>query len=490
MKVLSIASEIYPLVKTGGLADVAGALPHALAEHGIGMRTLIPGYPGVMERLSRDARTARNYPRLMGGRASVLAADIDGLALYVLHAPHLFDRPGGPYGDPSGQAWEDNWQRFAALSRAGADIAEGALADFVPDLVHAHDWQAALAVAYMRYGEAARTPSVVSIHNLAFQGHFPAAIFPQLGLPRKAMSIDGVEYYGGVGYLKAGLQAATAITTVSPTYAREIQLPEYGMGLDGLIRERSGDLHGILNGIDTAVWNPQTDLHIPATYSARSLNRRQENRRHVLQRFRMDDGGVLLFCVISRLTGQKGMDILAGLADELVALGAGLAVLGTGDPELEAAFRSAAERHPGRIGFIAGYDEALSHLLQGGADAILIPSRFEPCGLTQLYGLRYGCIPVVARTGGLADTVIDANEAALGAGVATGFVFEPDDGHALLHAMRRVRAVHGDPRRWSGMQRQAMKTEVSWTGSAARYGTLYRDLLARHPSQARHRRGP
>lgn len=479
MNVLSVASEIFPLVKTGGLADVAGALPIALAGKGVAMRSLVPGYPAVMEALGRK-KTVLNYPLLHGGKASVLAARVGELDLLVLDAPHLFDRPGGgPYGDAAGRDWPDNWRRFAALSQVGGDIAGGAVAGYLPDVVHAHDWQAAMTLAYMRYGKAAGTPSVMTVHNLAFQGQFAAGIFGELGLPAQAMTVDGVEYYGGVGFLKAGLQAAWAITTVSPTYAQEIRRPEFGMGLDGLINLRSADLYGIVNGIDTDIWNPATDRHLAATYGAADLETRAKNRAAVEERFNLQGDESPIVCVVSRLTWQKGMDILAGAVDGIVAAGARLAVLGSGDPGLEGALLAAAARHRGRVGVLIGYDEALSHLMQGGCDAILIPSRFEPCGLTQLYGLRYGCVPVVARTGGLADTIIDANEAAVSANAATGFQFSPNSGEALLHAVHRMAQAHRDPAVWSSIQRQGMKADVSWNRSAERYVELYRLLLSR-----------
>ncbi len=478
MLVLAVTPEIFPLVKTGGLADVTGALPIALARQGVATRTLVPGYPQVLAALGESAPLHR-YPPLHGGEATVLAATAAGLDLLVLDAPHLFDRVGGPYGDKGGVDWPDNWRRFAALSFVGADIAAGAISGYHPDLVHVHDWQAALTLAYMRYGQAAATPSVITVHNLAFQGRFGAAIFGELGLPAVAMSLDGVEYYGGVGYLKAGLQAASAITTVSPTYAREIATPEFGMGLDGLISSRADDLTGIVNGIDIDVWNPQADGHLKAGYSAKSLKSRAANRKAVEERFGLVRDDTPVFCVVSRLTWQKGIDILNGGVDELVAAGARLAVLGSGDAALEGALLAAAARHSGRVGTVIGYDEALSHLMQAGCDAILIPSRFEPCGLTQLYGLRYGCIPIVARTGGLADTVIDANEAALAAGVATGFQFEAGSGDALTHAVKRAIAVYRDRAAWANMQKQGMKADVSWDRSAARYAGLYRSLVAR-----------
>jgi starch synthase len=479
MNVLSVASEIFPLVKTGGLADVAGALPIAMAGKGVTMRSLVPGYPAVMEAFAKK-KTVLDYPLLHGGKASLIAARVGDLDLFVLDAPHLFDRPGGgPYGDAAGRDWPDNWRRFAALSQVGGDIAGGAIKGYVPDIVHAHDWQAAMTLAYMRYGRAAGTPSVMTVHNLAFQGQFGAGIFGELGLPAQAMTVDGVEYYGGVGFLKAGLQAAWAITTVSPTYAQEIRSPEFGMGLDGLINLRAADLYGIVNGIDTDIWNPATDRHLAATYGAADLESRAKNRAAVEQRFNLQADESPIACVVSRLTWQKGMDILAGAVDAVVGAGARLAVLGSGDPGLEGALLAAAARHRGRVGVLIGYDESLSHLMQGGCDAILIPSRFEPCGLTQLYGLRYGCVPVVARTGGLADTVIDANEAAVSANAATGFQFAPNSAEAMLHAVQRMAQAHRNLDTWSSIQRQGMKADVSWNRSADRYVELYRLLLSR-----------
>ena len=481
MKVLSVAPELFPLIKTGGLADVTGALPLALKHYGVDMRSLVPGYPAVMAAL-KGAAPVRQYHGLFGGSAVLLSAKIAGLDLFVLDAPHLYDRAGGPYGDATGADWPDNWQRFAALSRVGADFAEGQIEAFVPAIVHTHDWQSALTVAYMKFGPARDVPSVITVHNLAFQGRYPAGIFGNLGLPAEAMTVDGVEYYGGVGYLKAGLQSAWALTTVSPTYAQEIRTAEFGMGLDGLINLRSPDLYGIVNGIDADVWNPATDKHLTANYTATALGNRAANRKAVEERFGLDADSGPILCVVSRLTWQKGMDLLAAIAVDLVATGAKLVVLGSGDGALEGQLLAAAARHRGRIGVVIGYDEALSHLMQGGTDAILIPSRFEPCGLTQLYGLRYGCIPVVARTGGLADTVIDANEAAVAAGVATGFVHEPSSAPALLHAIGRLASAYADNDVWQSLQTSGMRADVSWERSAKKYADLYRNLLARRPS--------
>ncbi|OHV84677.1 glycogen synthase GlgA [Rhizobium sp. LCM 4573] len=478
MQVLSVASEVYPLIKTGGLADVAGALPLALKPHGVTTKTLLPGYPAVMSKL-RGGAVRLSFVDLFGTRADVLEVRYEGLDLLVLDAPAHFDRPGGPYVDSSGKDYPDNWRRFAALSLAAAEIAAGNMEGWRPDLVHLHDWQTGLVPAYMRYSGAPELPSLLTIHNIAFQGRFEADIFPYLGLPPDAYGLDGIEYFGGVGFLKAGLQMSSAINTVSPSYAEEILTPEYGMGLEGLLQFRSANLTGIVNGIDAALWNPETDPKLKRNYTAATLKHRLDNRRAVADRFGLTDDAGPLFCVISRLTWQKGMDLLAEVLDELVALGARLAVLGSGERELEEAFHMAAARHPGRIGIVTGYDEPLSHLMQAGADAILIPSRFEPCGLTQLYGLRYGCVPVVARTGGLNDTVIDANPAALAARTATGVSFGPVTAESLLRALRRTVRLHNDPKAWTQMQKQGMKSDVSWEGSAGLYADLYSSILSK-----------
>lgn len=469
MKVLGVASECYPLVKTGGLADVVGALPAAVAPHGIAVTTLLPAFPALRERLKRP-RMVRRYDRLFGAPARLLRAEMAGLDLLLLDAPALFDRPGSPYADAQGQDWQDNWRRFAALASVAADMAETGF-----DLLHAHDWQAAMAPAYLRYRRS-RVPSLLTIHNIAFQGRFGAGIYPELGLPPEAWSIEGVEYYGGVGFLKAGIAAAGMVTTVSPTYAEEIRTPDYGMGLEGLIAARGERVCGLLNGIDPAVWSPGGDAALASRFTERSLGRRAANKRAVEQAFGLarDDGP--LFVVISRLTWQKGIDVLAEQVDHLVALGGRLAVLGDGEPGLASAFHAAGQRHPGRVAIRLGYDEPLSHLMQGGGDAILVPSRFEPCGLTQLYGLAYGCVPVVARTGGLADTVIDANEAAIAAGVATGIQFDRADGPHLGHALTRAARLFARPDVWQRMQRQGMKADFSWRHSGARYAELYRML--------------
>ena len=474
MKVLSAASELYPLVKTGGLADVTGALPSALASQKVQMRSMVPGYAAVMAALDQP-QVLHSYDDLFGGEARLVGGTARGLDIIAVDAPHLFSRPGNPYLGPDGKDWNDNGQRFAALSLAAADVARGAINGYQPDILHAHDWQAALAPVYLKFRGGPK--SIMTVHNIAFQGQFPASLFAALQLPPASFSIDGVEYYGNVCFLKGGLACADAITTVSPSYAQEICTPEFGMGLDGLLRARRSVVSGIVNGIDTEVWNPATDGGAVATYTAKTLAKRTVNKRAIEKRFGLEEEDSILHGVVSRLTWQKGMDIFAAALDMLVASGARLALIGSGEAGIERALLAAAEQYKGRIGVVMGYDESLSHLMQAGCDTILVPSRFEPCGLTQLYGLRYGCVPIVARTGGLADTIIDANDAALHAGVATGFQFSPVDEPSLENALGRAAALYGDGKAWAAMQQRGMETDVSWARSAAAYADLYRHLL-------------
>ncbi len=476
MDVLSVASEAYPLIKTGGLADVAGALPGALRAEGVAMRTLLPGYLAITEALV-SAEVVLRWDDLFGGAAHLLAASLHGLDLFVLDAPHLYARPGNIYLGPDGRDWPDNALRFAALARVGAWLAQGRLPSWRPAVVHAHDWQAALLPAYLHYDGGRPIGSVLTVHNLAFQGVFPPSLLPALGLPPESFALDGVEYFGAIGFLKAGLLFADRITTVSPTYAAEIRTPADGMALDGLLRGRGAAVSGILNGIDTGIWNPATDPLLPAHYDATRLEARARNRAEVQFRFSLAAGETApLFAVVSRLTGQKGMDLLLAALPVLLAEGGQLAVLVAGDPAIERGFRDAATAHPGRIGCFVGYDEGLAHLVQGGTDALLVPSRFEPCGLTQLCALRYGAVPVVARVGGLADTVIDASPMALAAGVATGVQFAPVTAEMLEAAIRRAAALRRQPQTWQRMQRNGMATDVSWRDPARRYAALYREL--------------
>ena len=473
LQVLAVTSEFYPLIKTGGLADVAGALPGALAEENVTVTTLLPGYPAVLAGLT-SAEPVRTIDDLFGGPATLVSGRAGDARIIAIDAPHLYGRPGNPYLDDRGTDWPDNAQRFAALARVGADLVRGLIPGWQPDVVHGHDWQAGLVPAYLRFTEGRAAPFVMTIHNLAFSGRFPAALLPALGLPWSSYTIDGVEFWGGIGTLKAGVRLAERVTTVSPTYAREICTQEGGVGMDGLLRSRGSDLRGILNGIDTTVWNPGKDTALTQTFTRKTLEKREANKAALCARFGLKPDA-LLFGVVSRLTTQKGLDLLPASLPTLRRLGAGIVILGAGQPELEQAIQAAAR--PGEMGLVLGYDENLAHLIYAGTDALLIPSRFEPCGLTQLCAMRYGCLPVVTRVGGLADTVIDANEAALAAEVATGFQMPAADRVSLDLALERVATVWEDLEAWERMQRNAMKAEVGWARSAAQYAALFRELV-------------
>ncbi|MEM8978151.1 MAG: glycogen synthase GlgA [Pseudomonadota bacterium] len=462
--VLSVTSECVPLVKTGGLADVAGALPSALAPLGIEMKVLLPGYRDVLA-----AVKGQEVAKLSKGQR-LLAADHAGLSLLILDAPDLFDRDGSPYLTPEGFDWPDNPLRFAALSKAASAIAGGAIKAWVPDMVHCHDWQAGLAPYYIR-AKGLPTKTVMTIHNIAFQGISPPEMLKDLDLNPKDFTADGLEYFGNISTLKAGLVYADQITTVSPTYARELMMPEFGMGLDGLLRHRRNKLTGILNGIDPQAWSPATDPHIKP-YTTPAGKRANKTALRKLFKLKKSDGPLCV--VISRLTEQKGLDLLLDALPALLERDGQLVLLGSGDPSLEHAFLKASG-HP-NVAVRIGYDEPLSHKMMAGADAILVPSRFEPCGLTQLYGLAYGTLPLVALTGGLADTVITANPVALSKPVATGLNFHPITAESLRNALVTLCTLYADPKLWAKLQRNAMSQPVDWAGSAQRYASLYGDL--------------
>ncbi|MCM2476300.1 glycogen synthase GlgA [Rhizobium sp. CG5] len=479
MDVLSVTSEIYPLIKTGGLADVTGALPKALLGHGVKIRTLVPGYSRLRP-LLKNRLPLLVFDDLLGEPAALHALEIDGLDLFVLDAPQLYDRPGGPYIDGQGHDHADNWKRFAVLSLAGAEIAQGALPGWKPDVVHTHDWQTALTSVYMRE-MGSTTPVVLTIHNLAFQGQFSSSLLPAIGLPPQAYAMDGLEYYGDISFLKGGLLTADYITAVSPTYAREILSARFGMGLEGVLSERMDRLRGIVNGIDQEIWDPASDPYLVAPFDLKTLGWKGPNKQHLLERFGLDTDEGPLFSAISRLTWQKGMDMLAETADEIMAGGGKLIVLGQGDRDIEQALLDVAGRFPGRMAVEIGYDEETAHMIHGGADAIIQPSRFEPCGLTQLYALRYGCVPIVSRTGGLSETIIDANDAAMSARAATGFQFHPVAAPALRDALRRALDAYRVPKDWRRLQLQGMRADYSWERSAAQYADIYKTLLKQAP---------
>jgi starch synthase len=479
MKVLVPVAEIAPWVKTGGLGDVAAALPAAMRAAGLDVRILVPAYP-ALQTAFRDASPLAAFSALGHNVILRFATTSQGVPLYLLECGDWFGRSGNPYLAPNGVDWPDNALRFGLLARVAALLAgsDSPLA-WRPDILHCNDWQTALAPAYLHYlpQQAASTQmaaTVITIHNLAFQGLFGRELLSALDLPGHAWAMDGVEYYGQLSFLKAGLQFADAITTVSPTYAREIQTPADGMGLDGLLRYRADRLSGILNGIDTTQWNPATDPYLAAPYDANRLAAKAANKTALRAELGLAATDMPILGIVSRFTGQKGLDLVADIANELAALPVQLAVLGNGMPEMETALRAMAQRWPGQFAVHIGFDERLAHRIEAGADLFLMPSRFEPCGLNQMYSLRYGTPPIVRATGGLADTVIDASDTRQG----NGFVFDQATPAALLATIRRAVALWRDnPRRWKTLQRRGMSADFSWRAPAQRYASLYHALL-------------
>jgi starch synthase len=489
LRVLHVGAEIYPFVKTGGLADVIGALPAALVAAKADARVLLPGLPALTSAL-REAKTIASVQPPWGGAAAELvegrldAPSLEPVRVILLRHDALYARAGTPYGDGSGHPFADNPRRFALLGLAAARLAEGltdkAGAAWQPQVLHAHDWHAGLASAYNAFSRRAgksRAASVFTIHNLAFQGVFARAAFAELGLPADAWGVQGVEFHDQLSFMKAGLHYADRVTTVSPTYAREIQTSELGAGLDGLLRERSAVVSGILNGVDDAVWDPAHDALVATHFSAQRMAGKAECKAALQRECKLDvQSSAPLFTAVSRLTEQKGLRLLVGAIEMMVERGAQLVVLGSGDAALEEAFRAAAQKHPHHVSLRQGYDEALSHRIFAASDVTLVPSRFEPCGLTQMYALRYGSLPLVRRTGGLADTVVDCTLEDLAEERATGFVFERFDADDLMRALRRAFTLWSRPRDWRAVQKRGMAQRFGWDTAAERYLSLYRQI--------------
>jgi starch synthase len=482
LRVLHVAAELYPWVKTGGLGDVVAALPPALLAQGIDARLCLPAYPAFLDafHLTDAVRLATPFA---AERVRVAFATLPGskIAAYLVDHPPFYDRPGGPYGGPDGRDWPDNHRRFALLAWVAAALAGGADSNWRPDIVHAHDWHVGLAPAYLKAETDAGRPtaaSVYTVHNLAFTGWFTAGIFPELSLPGDYYGLNGVEFYGGVSFMKAGLFYADRLTTVSPTYAREIQTPEFGEGFDGLLRTRGDELTGILNGVDPAVWDPAHDDALPQPYDLDTAEAgKAAAKAELRRRLHLFDGAAPVFGVVSRLTPQKGLDLLLAALPDLTAAGGQLALLGSGDRDLETSFAEAAAAQRGTVGVEIAYDETLARLIIAGADAVVVPSRFEPCGLTQMYALRYGTLPVVRRTGGLVDTVVDATPARLRDKTATGFMFEPATAEALAATVEWATAQYTNRASWRQMMREAMTRDFSWAQSARQYAALYREVV-------------
>jgi starch synthase len=480
LRILYATPECAPLVKTGGLGDVASALPAALRSLGLDVRLLLPGYPPVLTALAGAPIAARIDASARLPAVRLLYSELPGgVPTWIVDCPDLYDRDGGPYQDASGADWEDNPLRFGQLSRVAALLAAAqSPVGWRAQLVHANDWQTGLAPAYAALAGEAATPSLITIHNLSFQGIFAPHWVADVGLPAESFTVDGVEYHGRFSFLKAGLRYANAITTVSPTYAAEIQHEAMGMGLHGLLAARRDVLYGILNGIDVTLWNPATDASIAERYNAMTLTRKTRNKRALQTRFGLDPlPDVPLLGAIGRLTEQKGLDLLAEVAHRLIGLPAQIIVVGTGDTALEQRLRALAAAHPSSMGCWIGFDETLAHLVEAGADAFVMPSRFEPCGMNQMYSQRYGTPPIVHATGGLLDTVVDCTPQTLANDTATGFMFFAPTADALVGAIERCVAAFRDATVWRALQRNGMARDFGWAPAAREYATVYTRLI-------------
>ena len=485
MKVLHTAAEVFPLVKTGGLADVLGALPQALAQAGVDARLVLPGFPAIKKGVLKQKLVCHIGAVFGAGKVSLWLGSmpstdaVNPVQAYVIDAPYLYDRVGNPYQAADGREWPDNAQRFALLGWVAAHLAAGELDDaWCPDILHVHDWHAAMACAYLAMLPSTKTATVFTVHNLAYQGLFDERDFHLTGLPARMLAPTGLEFHGQFSFMKAGLTYANRVTTVSPTYALEIATPEFGCGLDGLVKARGTDVSGILNGVDGTIWNPATDKEIAVKYASTKMDGKLACKAALQKSLGLNiDPKAPLFGVVSRLTSQKGLDLVLAALLTLLADGAQLAVQGSGDAHLEAAFLAATAAHPGRVAVRLGYDEAFAHNMMAGCDVMLVPSRFEPCGLTQLYALRYGTVPLVRSVGGLVDTVVDATADSLQKNTATGFMFGPATPAALATAIGQAIKSFADDKLWHQLVQRGMAQSFSWDDAAIEYVTLYKEAL-------------
>jgi starch synthase len=479
-KVLFATSEVHPLIKTGGLADVSGALPTALHALGVDIKILIPGYRQVVDKCQHATPFAQLPNPFAPGEVQILEARLPDTNVSVLIVAYdaFFNRKGGPYQTASGGDWPDNALRFGLLSYVAAWLgSDRNTSAWQPDIVHCNDWQTGLAPAYLRFWPGRKPPSIMTIHNLAYQGVFGAEMVTALHLPPASFKIQGLEYYGNLSFLKAGAFYSDRITTVSPTYAREIQQETLGFGMHGLLHERRAILSGIINGIDTQEWDPQHDPYLAKCYSAKRLDYKAQNKAALQQALGLDlEPHAPLVAIVSRITYQKGSDVTMGVMHDLARDGVQFTLLGTGDKVMELAFVELGYAHPGRISINIGYDENLSHRIEAGADMFLMPSRYEPCGLNQMYSQRYGTPPIAHATGGLSDTIVDATAENLAAGLATGFLFSAMNRSACADTLRRAIALYRDPKAWRRLQIAALGRDFSWEKSAQEYLTLYRSL--------------
>lgn len=487
LRILFATPECAPWVKTGGLADVSAALPAALEALGHDVRVLLPAYPQVLEAAEHRRAFLELPPTAHFPACTLHQAPLpSGVPAWIVRCPELFEREGGPYQDSEGHDWTDNARRFGQLARVAALLAGGAAPlDWRPHVLQCNDWQTGLAPAYLHFAAGPRAATVMAVHNLAFQGLFPPEELGRLGLPPESYAIEGVEFWGRLSFLKAGLHYADAITTVSPNYAREIQREPLGFGLQGLLAARAGVLHGIANGIDVAEWDPSTDRLIAQRYDQDRLTAKAFNKEALQERLGLpQEPAVPMIGMVSRLTHQKGIDLVIEVAREIVGLPAQLVVLGSGERELEAALAALASANAQRVAVRLGYDEPLAHLIEAGADLFLMPSRFEPCGLNQMYSQRYGTPPVARATGGLVDTIVDTTPETVAAGTATGFLFEEESPTALLAAVERAIERYREPKAWRQIQRAGMAKDFSWDAAARKYAEVYSTLVGTPPETA------
>jgi len=486
LKVLFVTSEVFPLIKTGGLADVSGSLPSALQSLGVDIRLLVPGYPSVLEKLVHLRKLADIHHLPVIGHAELMMGTIEetGNLVMIVKSAGLYEREGGPYIDQFGVEWQDNAVRFGILSKVAALLTSKKkhLIDWHPDIVHCNDWQTGLTPAYMKLVEQTKTKSIMSIHNMAFQGCFSEQYVATLGLPREHFVMEGLEYHGQLSFLKAGLYYADAISTVSPKYAQEIQTAMFGFGLEGLLTRRHHEITGILNGIETEEWNPKHDVYLSKNYTVSTIKNKNVVKQALQERLRLSiDANAPLLGVVSRLTYQKGLDMLLPILQALLNDGCQLALLGSGERPLEKAFFDIAEQHPKQATVTIGYNEPLSHQIMAGSDMFIMPSRFEPCGLNQLYGLAYGTPPIVNATGGLADSVTDTHDASINNKTANGFVMTEATSEGLFNAIQRALDVYRNaPKTWQKVQKNGMSLNLSWDYSAQEYLKLYENTLKTH----------
>ena len=478
MKVLHVCSEVFPLLKTGGLADVTGALPEALNKLNIENKLLVPGFPAFMAGLSNKKLLCDLGDKFGASKVEIYAGQLNNIDAYVINAPELYDRHGNPYADSNGVAYADNYRRFALLAWVAAKLVNGADAEWLADVVHGHDWHAGLTPAYIKaqaiYDGGRQVKSVLTVHNLAYQGVFPAEIYHELGLPNHFFSMDGMEFFSQVSFLKAGLFFADEITTVSPTYAKEIQTAEQGCGLQGLLQSRSETLSGVLNGVDPKVWSPAQDTTTVAKYSLSKLDGKKICRENLQKHTGLKiQNEKPIFVIVSRLTEQKGLHLVVEAIHTILDQGGQIAVLGSGEKPIEEAFIHLAKHYPDSITVQLGYDEVHAHRLIAGGDVILVPSRFEPCGLTQLYGMAYGTLPLVHRVGGLRDTVTDTSLENLVEDLASGFVFDEFNLTDFNQAIKRAFALFGFADGWAKVRRKGMEQNFSWDIAAEKYLEIY-----------------